>query len=247
MPPNPQDAIGHWGTSATLGTRLSGGNRSDVWAAEVDGRRSTLRRSRRSPEAIDWELDLVQFLGSNGIEVPAVIPAASGGRRWDTFFVLSWIDGRPPATDGDWRDVARTLERVHALTRAWRQRPTFASTVDLLTRDAGGDVDLTLMSAEAVERCRDAWKPLASMNQSAIHGDPRGNALMTNSGVALIDWDEARVDASILDLAGLPGDHAPPAELAIARRGASAWEAAASWSLEPAYARRRLAELTDGS
>jgi Ser/Thr protein kinase RdoA (MazF antagonist) len=163
------------------------------------------------------------------------------------FFVLSWINGRPPSTDADWREVARTLERVHALTPVWPQRPTFASTVDLLTRDKGGDVDWAMMSPEAVERCREAWKPLEAMPQSAIHGDPRGNSLITASGVALIDWDEARVDASMLDLAGIPGDHAPPAELAVARRAASAWEAAASWLLEPAYARRRLAELREGS
>lgn len=233
----------HWGTSATLRARLSGGNRSDVWAAEVDGRRCTMRLSSRVPQALDWELDLVQFLGAEGIEVPEVVADTSGERRCGQFFMLSWIDGRPPAGHADWRAVARTIDRVHALTTAWRQRPTFASTVDLLTQDAGGDVDLTLMPREAVELCRGAWKPLLGMTQSAIHGDPRGNVLITRSGVALIDWDEARVDASILDLAGLPGDHAPPAELAIARRAASAWEAAAGWTLEPAYARRRLAEL----
>jgi thiamine kinase-like enzyme len=104
-------------------------------------------------------------------------------------------------------------------------------------------VDLRLMPREAVELCQRAWLPLVGDPTSAIHGDPLGNALITDRGVVLIDWDEARVDASLLDLADLPGEHAPPAALAAARRAASAWEAAASWSLEPAYARRRLAEL----
>jgi Ser/Thr protein kinase RdoA (MazF antagonist) len=95
-----------------------------------------------------------------------------------------------------------------------------------------------------VERCRDAWRTLATEAQSAIHGDPRGNVLITNDGVAFIDWDEARIDASILDLADLPfSDAVEPGRLALARRAASAWEAACGWTKEPEYARWRLAEL----
>jgi hypothetical protein len=143
--------------------------------------------------------------------------------------------------------VAQALRRVHALTNAWPQRPTFASTTDLLTRDGGGDVDLSLMPPNVVRRCRGAWEPLNDAGTSAIHSDPRGNALITHSGVALIDWDEARVDASMLDLADLPSEQAPPDALAMARRAASAWEAAVSWTQEPEYARRRLAELSNNS
>jgi hypothetical protein len=68
---------------------------------------------------------------------------------------------------------------------------------------------------------------------------------MTKDGVAFIDWDEARVDASILDVVDLPfSEQAVESErLLLGRRAASAWEAANAWSLEPDYARRRLAEL----
>ena len=64
-------------------------------------------------------------------------------------------------------------------------------------------------------------------------------------GPAFIDWDECRVDASILDLADLPHAEAriDSDRLARARAAANAWEAANSWLLEPEYARRRLAEL----
>ena len=237
------EAIERWGRRATITAKLSGGTRSDVWAAQIDGRPHTLRRSRRSSEAVDWELDLIQFLSSRGIGVPSLRPTADGSRTYERFFALSWIDGRPPRTDAEWREVATTLERVHELTRSWPQRPTFASTVDLLTSWAGGDVDLSLMPRAAVEQCRKEWVPLIGQRTSAIHGDPRGNVLITARGVVFIDWDEARVDVSLLDLADLPGNHVPPAVLAAARRAASAWEAAASWSLEPLYARRRLAEL----
>lgn len=243
MSPDPEEAIKRWGGNSRILIRLGGGSRSDVWAAEINGRPCTLRRSRRSPAALGWELDLIEFLSSKGIGVPLLVPTADGERVTGQFFVLSWVDGRPPATDEEWRAVAHTLERVHELTRSWPQRPTFASTTDLLTHRLGGDVDLDLMPPEAVKRCRNAWAPLIGAPASAIHGDPRGNAVITRSGVVLIDWDEARVDASILDLADLPGDHAPSAALAVARRAASAWEAATSWSLEPDYARRRLSEL----
>ncbi len=238
-------AITNWGAEATAGTRLSGGNRSGVWAADVHHRRCTLRQSRRTPEALDWELDLIEFLDSNGIAVPRVMPTVSGERRWGAFFVLSWIDGRPPRTDHEWAEVARTLHDVHELTRSWAQRPTFASTTDLLTIDCGGDVDLSLMPPDVVRRCREAWEPLIGARSSAIHGDPKGNALVMHPGVALIDWDEARVDASILDLADLPGEQAPRDARAMGRRAASAWEAAASWTQEPEYAQRRLAELSE--
>jgi Ser/Thr protein kinase RdoA (MazF antagonist) len=240
---NVDEAIKRWGGNATITAKLSGGTRSDVWAVQIEGRPHTLRRSRRPLAAVDWELDLIQFLSSQGVGVPSVLPTTDGSRTYGRFFALSWIEGRPPRTDAEWREVATTLEHVHELTRSWPQRPTFASTVDLLTSWAGGDVNLSLMPRTAVEQCRKAWLPLIGERTSAIHGDPRGNVLITERGVVFIDWDEARVDVSMLDLADLPGEHAPPAVLAVARRAASAWEAAASWSLEPDYARRRLAEL----
>jgi hypothetical protein len=133
---------------------------------------------------------------------------------------------------------------MHELTRDWMQRPTFASTADLLTREVGGDVDFSRMPHEAASLCRSAWAAIAGSPVSAIHGDPRGNVFMTSGGVTFIDWDESRVDASVLDLADLPGDHIPTPESCAVRRAASAWEAAVSWDWEPGYARRRLAELT---
>lgn len=243
MPRHEDEAIKRWGRTATISTRLSGGTRSDVWAVEIDGRQHTLRQSRRSPAALNWELNLIQFLAGRGIGVPSVLPTAEGERTYERFFVLSWVEGRPPRTEAEWRKVADALERIHGLTRSWPQRPTFASTVELLTTWAGGDADLTVMPVAAVARCRKAWTPLIGAPTSAIHGDPRGNALITDRGVVLIDWDEARVDASMLDLADLPGKHVPPAVLAVARPAAAAWEAAVSWLIEPDYARRRLGEL----
>jgi hypothetical protein len=63
----------------------------------------------------------------------------------------------------------------------------------------------------------------------------------------LLDWDEARVDATELDLAELPGTHVPPRRRAVVRAAATAWEAANGWTVEPSYARRQLALLRAGT
>jgi Ser/Thr protein kinase RdoA (MazF antagonist) len=235
-----------WGTDARAIAPLSGGSRSDVWLIEIGQERLTARRSRRSPAALAWELDLIDYLAVHGVEVPRILPTLDGGRTNGDVVVFSWIEGRTPESERDWCNVADELRRIHQLTTGWLQRPTFASTQELLSQDAGGDVRLAEMPEEVVILCRDTWKQLADQPMSVVHGDPRGNALITETGVAFIDWDEARVDASILDLIDLPffNDELEGRTRASARRAASAWEASNSWSLEPEYARRRLAELS---
>jgi hypothetical protein len=69
---------------------------------------------------------------------------------------------------------------------------------------------------------------------------------VAGAGVGLLDWDEARVDYTDLDLAEVPGHDLPPGRLAPARIAATAWEAANGWTIEPAYARRQLALLRSG-
>jgi aminoglycoside phosphotransferase (APT) family kinase protein len=147
--------------------------------------------------------------------------------------------------------VARGLTRLHELTRYWSQRPGFRSTRELLAEDAGGDVHLDLMPEDSVARVREAWAAIADEPTSVVHGDPGASNIRIRDGRAgLLDWDEARVDASALDLAYLPVDLAGELgmeRLARARRAAGAWEAANSWLLEPEYARRRLARLEEAT
>ena len=69
------------------------------------------------------------------------------------------------------------------------------------------------------------------------------NIRVSRAGPGLLDWDEARVDYTGLDLADLPGSGLPPARLARARRAVTAWEAANGWTTEPGYAERQLAAL----
>jgi Ser/Thr protein kinase RdoA (MazF antagonist) len=260
-----------WGPLTVVGP-LGGGRRNSVVEVRAGAERLVARRTRRSGPALDWELDLLDFLAGNGFVVPAVVPTVDGRRHADGVVVQRRLAGRPPVA-ADWPAVATELRRLHTLTAGWPQRPGFRSTVELLTADRGGDVDLSGMPPAAVAACRQAWAALspagpaaapvpavtdgdpcavASAESSAtspvsavvVHGDPcAANVRVGDAGIGLLDWDEARVDHPDLDLAELPGVPLPGARGRMARAAIAAWEAAAGWRLEPEYARRRLAEL----
>ena len=234
-----------WGPLMVAGP-LAGGNRNTVLELRRDGERLVARQSQRSPASLGWEIELLDHLGQQGLCVPKIIPSADGRRHIEGVVVQSWLEGTPPGP-GDWPAVAAALRRLHDVTAGWPQRPGFASTQDLLTADHGGDVDLAVMPADAVADCRRAWQRLAGCAEAVVHGDPGpANIRMTGQGAGLLDWDEARVDCVILDLAELPDSDLPPGELAGARLAATAWEAASGWAREPDYARRQLSLLRAG-
>ena len=238
--------LGAWGALEVVGP-LGGGNRNEVVEVRRGDERLVARRSRRPEAALAWEVRLLEHLAASGIRVPAPVPALDGRRHVAGVIVMTWLDGEAPEPE-DWPLVAATLCRVHEVTRGWPQRPGSASTRQLLTTDRGGDVDLSAMPAEAVADCRRAWAALAGAPEAVLHGDPGpANIRVTAAGVGLLDWDEARVDATDLDLAELPCSDLPPSRLAVARTAATAWEAANGWLVEPAYARRQLALLRSGA
>jgi len=244
-------ALTAWGEPQVVGP-LGGGNRNTVLELRHHGQRLVARQSRRSPASLDWELALLDHLGRHGLRVPEPVPALDGRRHVNGVVVLSWLDGTPPEP-GDWPAVAATLRRLHELTAGWPQRPGFASTRDLLTTERGGDVDLARMPADAVADCRRAWARLAGTPLAVVHGDAgAANIRITHAGAGLLDWDEARVDSTDLDLAELPAGSLPgaaglpPGRLDAARAAVTAWEAANGWLVEPAYARRQLELLRSG-
>jgi hypothetical protein len=103
------------------------------------------------------------------------------------------------------------------------------------------------MPSQVVASCRAAWAALGDEPIAVVHGDPGPrNLLVCREGVGFVDWDEARVDATILDFADLPLDltkRFAPERVAQAKRAADAWEVASAWLIEPTYARQRLAHL----
>jgi Ser/Thr protein kinase RdoA (MazF antagonist) len=230
-----------WGP-VTVAGRLGGGHRNEVRELRRGGERLVARRSRRTVDALEWELDLLDFLAGLGFRVPATVAAVDGRRHVDGVVVQRWLDGRAPTVD-DWPAVVSELRRLHTATARWPQRPGFLSSRGLLTSARGGDVDLDAMPPSAVTACRRAWAALPD-SSAVVHGDPcAANVRVSEAGVGLLDWDEARVDHPDLDLADLPVAVLPGSRGRIARAAVDAWEAAAGWLLEPEYARERLARV----
>jgi Ser/Thr protein kinase RdoA (MazF antagonist) len=222
--------------------RLTGGIANDVWSVEISGQTVVARLGTRSDADLDWETRLLQYLDRAGVAVPAPIPARDGRLFVDGLVVMHYVEGGPPQTEDDWRRVAAMLRQVHGLTGDWPQRPGWRSSADLLHLEKGTKIDLSAMPEEAVVRCRAAWARLVGRPTSVVHGDTNpGNIRITPDRVALIDWDEARVDVSELDLV-LPHDAADLREAHdIAAQASAAWEAAVCWDDE--YAKKRLAEV----
>jgi len=238
------DKLALWGRDATRIERLSGGVANDVWRVRIRGDLAVARLGTRSDADLTWEAELLQHLNRQGLSVPVPIPTTDGRLFARGLTVMRFMEGGPPETQADWRRVAETLRAVHRLTRDWPQRPGWRSSSDLLRAERGTKIDLAAMPPEAVARCRAAWARLAGRPACVVHGNPAnpGNVRMTADRVALIDWDEAHVDAPDLDLA-LPHNAAglEDAALDIATQASAAWEAAVSWG--DAYALRRLAEV----
>jgi Ser/Thr protein kinase RdoA (MazF antagonist) len=237
------EALSHWGEDATRIEPLAGGVANDVWSLRLRGQRAVGRVGRRSDADLEWETGLLMHLDTEGMTVPIPIPALDGRLFVDGLVVMTYLEGEPPETEADWGRVADTLRHLHRLTQGWPQRPGWRSSTDLLHAETGTKIDLAAMPPEGVARCRAAWARLAGRQTCVVHGDPNPrNVLITADRVALIDWDEARLDVPDLDLvlphnaAGLEG-----AALDIASQASAAWEAAVCWGDD--YAIKRLAEV----
>ena len=238
------ESLSQWGPDAVRLERLAGGSSNDVWSVRIGGERAVARLGTRSAADLAWEAGLLLHLDRHGLCVPVPIPTPDGRLFVGGLVVMRYIEGGPPESHADWIRVAETLRELHRLTRGWPQRPGWRSSVDLLEADTGTRIDLGAMPGEAVARCRAAWARLAGRDTAVVHGNPNnpGNVRVTADRVALIDWDEAHVDVSDLDLvlphnaAGLEGTVRDHAEQASA-----AWEAAVCWKDD--YAEKRLAEV----
>jgi Ser/Thr protein kinase RdoA (MazF antagonist) len=237
------EALAQWGDDAVRVEPLSGGVANDVWSLRVGGRLAVGRLGTRSDADLAWETGLLQHLDRQGLAVPVPIPTTDGRLFADGLVVMTYIEGRSPETEADWRRVADTLRRLHLLTQGWPQRPGWRSSTDLLHAETGTRINLAAMPAEGVARCRAAWARLAGRPTSVVHGDanPR-NILMTEDRVALIDWDESHVDVSDLDLE-LPHNAADldPQAWDLAEQASAAWEAAVCWDDD--YSKERLAQV----
>lgn len=243
MSPVGWEVLEQWGDGAARIEPLAGGVANDVWRVRVNGQLAVGRLGSRSDADLAWETELLRYLDREGLTVPVPIPTTDGRLFAEGLVVMTHMEGQGPETEDDWRRVADTLRRLHELTKGWPQRPGWRSSTDLLHADSGTKIDLSAMPPEGVARCRAAWARLAGRRTCVVHGDPNGgNVLMTANRVALIDWDESRVDVPDLDLV-LPHNAADLDEGAhdVAAQASAAWEAAVCW--DDNHAVERLAEV----
>jgi Ser/Thr protein kinase RdoA (MazF antagonist) len=241
------EALDEWGDDVARIEPCRTGLGNEVWSVRVDGRLAVGRLGNRSDADLSWETGLLRHLDREGVTVPVPIPTTDGRQFAAGLVVMTYVGGRPPETEADWRRVADTLRRLHRLTRGRPQRPGWRSSTDLLHAGTGTRVDLGAMPPEGVVRCRAAWARLAGRERCVVHGDPNpGNIRMTADRVALVDWDESHVDVPDLDLvlpynaAGLDVD-----AYDVAAQAYAAWEAAVCWdpSGTDEFASKRLAEV----
>src|SRR3954468_13189781 len=136
------EALGQWGDNAVRIEPLTGGIANQVWSVCLNGKLVVGRLGTRSDADLAWETDLLHHLDRAGLGVPVPIPTRSGRRFADGLVVMSYVEGRPPETEGDWRRVADTLRELHRSTQGWPQRPGWRSSTDLLHADTGTKVDL---------------------------------------------------------------------------------------------------------
>ncbi len=237
------NALEQWGGDVTRVDRFPDGIANDVWSVRINGEIAVARLGHRSDADLQWETELLQHLDRSGLIVPRPIPTMDGRLFADGLVVMTYVEGEPPESEADWLRVADTLRELHRLTVNWPQRPGWRSSADLCHVELGTKINLAQMPAEAIVRCRAAWARLDGAPVCVVHGDPNpGNIRMTGDRVALIDWDEAHVDAAELDLV-LPHNAAQleAASHDRASQASAAWEAAVCWDDE--YAVNRLAEV----
>ncbi len=222
---------------------LEGGYRNQVFLLEQAGKRFVTKTTRRSEAALNW-LEPVHLVAEKvGFMVPKLIATSQGYLTVNGLTLEPFIEGETPLAT-QLADFEAQLKLFHDLSKFLLQRPDFASSLELLHQTKGGDVDLTAMPAVLVNQCREIWATYKDEPTAVIHGDINlNNLLLTAEGkIALLDWDEARVDLRLFDSLALRkalGQVLNSSELALL----NAWEVAVCWLVEPEHARTLAARL----
>ena len=230
-------ALQSWGAFYPV-RLLLGGYRNQVMLVEGQSGLWVAKTTRRSEAALAWLEPVHQAAKTAGFAIPSLQRTLEGSFSANGCTIEPFLEGQPIHKD-DLPKLEPFIQRFHVLTRGLPQRPSFASSVELLEINRGGDVDLEVMPKELVERCRSLWRHLENDPPAVIHGDLNlGNILQMPDGrFALLDWDEARVDNANFDLwqLGEVGE--------LEQKILEAWEVAACWMVELEHAREVASKL----
>jgi Ser/Thr protein kinase RdoA (MazF antagonist) len=229
-----------WGIHATL-TPLPGGHRNKVFRTMGQDRDVVFKTTRRNPDSIAWLTHVLHLAEQSGFIVPHLIASQTGRFIEHGWICEPFIHG-VAFTPSDMPGIVQPLARFHAASTNIQQRPGCLSARDFLIQDRGGDIDLSAMPAPLVVLCRKAWSQIAAQPTCVIHGDltPANLIRSEDHRIALVDWDECRVDVPLFDDAHTGVTATDEAtQMAVL-----AWEIACSWRLEPDYAQCLADKLT---
>ena len=94
------EALKQWGNDVARIEPLAGGVANDVWSVRVNGHLAVGRLGVRSDADLAWETQLLKRLDREGLTVPVPIPTTDGRLFADGVVVMTYVEGRPPETDG---------------------------------------------------------------------------------------------------------------------------------------------------
>jgi Ser/Thr protein kinase RdoA (MazF antagonist) len=196
---------------------MTGGARSRLWRVEIGSRLFVARRATEGEPSLRWLARLQGVAEREGVRLAAMVPSRYGTLTVAGWTVEPWLDG-VQGTVADLFEIRRALRRLHRATRRWPERPG-----PVMRLPAGLERRIPRQD-QAAER-------------AAVHGDVHsGNLIrLASGGVALIDWEEARLGDVRLDL-GYP-------HTAQGRAAHTAAEVRACWWAEPERARAMARRL----
>jgi homoserine kinase type II len=200
------------------------------WFLDEGPRRLVLRQynAARSSEAVAWEQALVRHAADADWPTPKPLPTAGGetvvrhsGHLWS---LAPFLPGEPELapTPERWALRGKLLARLHADLASFEnsdQRPGVGSVIDLDAWLAGSGLTFekavaTLaethpeLAGHARERRERSLEELARLGfdalpRQAIHGDFQDYNLLWSGHelTGLLDFDSARLDAPVVDLA----------------------------------------------
>lgn len=175
---------------------LTGGARNPVFLADRDGQQLVVRRSARSPAALDWELDLLEHLRELGIGVPRLVPSDDGRRHVGGVLIHHFIEGRRPRDSRDCRSVVEVLTAVHESTVGWPQRPRKPTTQGhsrspTAPRSAASCAPASFRGRDEYQECGGSQHALVAAVSEvlpvAVFGDPL-QSIFDFGGNVPVDW-----------------------------------------------------------
>jgi Ser/Thr protein kinase RdoA (MazF antagonist) len=228
-----------WGVTTPVAPLL-GGHRNKAFRTLGLDQDFVFKTTRRNPASIAWLLPVMDLAAQSGFIVPHPIASKAGRIIEHGWSCEPFIRGEPFRPE-DMPSVAPPLARFHEASTGIKQRPDFRAAANLIHHDHGGDIDLRAMPADIAALCRESWAQLAHQPTCVVHGDLNpANLIHTDDNrIALLDWDECRVDAALFDDIQT-GVTIPDQSTRLA---VLAWEIACSWQLEPDYAANLATKL----